>query len=242
MLKLYNYYFKNLFKSHLPFYLVLIINSIIEKTLNFSQETIIEYPILGIVKSVISTLNYLLIVGLIIFSFIKLISLFKRKLLSDEAYLTHTLPLSQSKIIGSIYLNIFTFIIINILVLLLSRTIIDFKFLKQFDDNILTVGLLFILVIFVFLHYISQFNLALSIGYSTSNNKIRNTIIAGVVLYFVNQLFGGILVVIIFFTFGKNTSINGNSVLAFVNTFYLFIFVISYTLINIYITKRLNLE
>lgn len=242
MLKLYNYYFKNLFKSHLPFYLVLIINSIIEKTLNFSQETIIEYPILGIVKSVISTLNYLLIVGLIIFSFIKLISLFKRKLLSDEAYLTHTLPLSQSKIIGSIYLNVFTFIIINILVLLLSRTIIDFKFLKQFDDNILTVGLLFILVIFVFLHYISQFNLALSIGYSTSNNKIRNTIIAGVVLYFVNQLFGGILVVIIFFTFGKNTSINGNSVLAFVNTFYLFIFVISYTLINIYITKRLNLE
>lgn len=242
MLKLYNYYFKNLFKSHLPFYLVLIINSIIEKTLNFSQETIIEYPILGIVKSVISTLNYLLIVGLIIFSFIKLISLFKRKLLSDEAYLTHTLPLSQSKIIGSIYLNIFTFIIINILVLLLSRTIIDFKFLKQFDDNVLTVGLLFILVIFVFLHYISQFNLALSIGYSTSNNKIRNTIIAGVVLYFVNQLFGGILVVIIFFTFGKNTSINANSVLAFVNTFYLLIFVISYTLINIYITKRLNLE
>ncbi|VEU81072.1 hypothetical protein [Haploplasma axanthum] len=254
MLKLFKYNFKKFLKIHLILGAALIVNAIVLLILsqirledNAASATITT--IIGFFVSIFGLTQVLLI----IFTFALTIINFKRKVLGDEGYLTHTLPVSKSAIINSYFLNALVYLIFDVFIIVLSSTIksgfdfdVLFKTFNTAEINIgLTIFLACTLVLILYLTFLTQVILAFSIGYSKDKNKVANTILFGIVIYIVNQILGGILLAGIvgsLYIKGDVTSNTINNYLLVANIFYLFLGVISYTLINRFIKNKLNLE
>lgn len=245
MLKLYKHYFKSLSKIHIIFISVMFVNAITYFLLNKINISNSEFgKFLIIIKNFSLNISIISFLLLPIMTFFYIVMFYRRKMFSDEGYLTNTLPLKKHTLINIFFLLALTFFAIDLVVVILTSFLVNADFLRLGKVTIEIESILgFSLVLMVVFAALSQFFLAISIGYSSSKNKVKATIIAGVVIYLVNQSLGGIILGISFAvltTLDSSTSLS--VLLLIINLFYLCLFIVSYTLINRFVTKSLNLD
>ena len=131
-------------------------------------KTIAFFKIMGIF---FDSVFYALAVNVILHPFLRNFLNFTKSFYSDEAYLTHTLPVTKTQLINSKYLTAliemtlgFASLIISILILFISPTMFDF--LKMIFATIITgkFSLTLSLILFIIL-VIVEFSMFLSIIY-----------------------------------------------------------------------------
>lgn len=245
MLKLYKHYFKSLSKIHIIFISVMFVNAITYFLLNKINISNSEFgKFLIIIKNFSLNISIISFLLLPIMTFFYIVMFYRRKMFSDEGYLTNTLPLKKHTLINIFFLLALTFFAIDLVVVILTSFLVNADFLRLGKVTIEIESILgFSFAVIVVFAALSQFFLAISIGYSSSKNKVKATIIAGVVIYLVNQSLGGIILGISFAvltTLDSSTSLS--VLLLIINLFYLCLFIVSYTLINRFVTKSLNLD
>ena len=250
MLKLFKYNFLNFLKKHLIMLIIIIANflllTVIDEIIKNASPTLLS--ILGTLYGLLNIVFYLSLIGLIALTFIYAVIYYKRKVLGDEGYLTHTLPVEKHEILTANILNFFVYIafdIIIIVTILILRLGLDT--FKMFFEGIISTGtfnvILFIVVLLIGLLVLyNQIILAFSLGYSHETKKVKNTIIYGIVIYFVNQALGSFIILITFLIL-KVTKIELVLGLNIASNFtYIVMFILTYVIINKVLNKKLNLE
>ena len=126
---------------------------------------------------------------------------FNDSIYKDEAYLTHTLPVSKNNIYDSKFIETLVFFIVGFLVIVLSLFIAYYTkdrwiMLKGLIDSI-TTGLNFNPTLFVLsaitVIFLEVFNaiqcgfLGLILGHKRHNNKIAYSVLFGFIAYLVSQ-------------------------------------------------------
>lgn len=194
----------------------------------------------------------------LVYTFFVAIQIFYRKNLRDEGYLTHTLPVTKTSIVSSMFITAIIYTIITVLIIMLS-VMITFYTPGIFHDfynaiqttwnslNILTV----IIMVLSYMQLLSSIYCALSIGHSFSSNKLAYSVVFWVVIYVISQILNviGILILasiqpeIFYETYNEQIGMN----FAY-GTFITSIITNSIMLTGTYITtimmlkRRLNLE
>lgn len=170
-------------------------------------EDIAFFRILGII---FDSVYYALAVNVILQAFLRNFLNFKKSFYSDEAYLTHTLPVTKNQLINSKYITAiieislsFVCVIISLLImfgsptmfetlrLLLSTTIIgDFS-------TILVLSLVILLVIIEFLMFISIIFFSIVIGYRAKEKKVLKSFLLTAGMAFAAFMILAIIMIII---------------------------------------------
>ena len=115
--KLVKYDLKSLFKNMWIFYVLLLIDVIVNFILNnYGNRTLA----LNIIEPIVYLSLILYLLGFILFSVYKTISRYRNNLYTDEGYLTFTLPVSKSKLFFAKFISGFTFNVINFIVVIVS--------------------------------------------------------------------------------------------------------------------------
>lgn len=252
MLKLLKYNVLNFWKKHLLVILIIVANLIMWKGLNLlnanqnlnaSLLTIISY-----FETITSSILLISIIFLPVFTLVLSIIRYKKKVLSDEGYLTHTLPIKKRDILDASILNLLIFIIIDVLIILLTIGFrygfyeITYFMQAMLSNNLFESGLVIALLVIIFTNFFNQVILALTLGYSRETNKVKNTVIFGVVIYLVNQALGTVLFGLIFLiSFITKIDIS-RIMLVLLPLFYLMVFIVTYIIIDKTLNNRLNLE
>ena len=201
----------------------------------------------------------------LVYTFFVAIQIFYRKNLRDEGYLTHTLPVTKTSIVSSMFITAIIYTIITVLIIMLSVMITfytpgifhDFYNAIQTTWNSLNIHyqhfIIFTVIIMVlsYMQLLSSIYCALSIGHSFSSNKLAYSVVSWVVIYVISQILNviGILILasiqpeIFYETYNEQIGMN----FAY-GTFITSIITNSIMLIGTYITTimmlkhRLNLE
>lgn len=257
MLKLFKHNSKYLYKSHIIMVGILFINILLCAILTAITKTYNDQTaiVLNVILNFLYTITSLIMVSLVIVSFIMILVNFRRKVLGDEGYLTHTLPLSKRQIVNSYYLTALVYLIADIIVILLASFFLnlinkDFSIYLGFSINsgqeFLIAFLVVILLIILFFLYFSYVLLAYVLGYSKPDKKTRNTVLFGILIYLANQVINSIpLAIIISTTFKIDPTLIDNFIwvtLLILCLYYLLITLVSYILINRTLKNKLNLE
>lgn len=242
MFKLLKYHLKSFLKIHILLTVVIFVNMFMLKILNEiakSSNSLVFRTITGFLQVIF----IITIITLVIFTVFLSIRLFYQKVLSDQGYLTNTLPLKPSSIINSITLNaiiylVYDFFVILVVFLLYSNVFIDNQ---NLDFSKIPIYLLLFLSLTLTFTYFAL--LILSYGFSR-NNKISSTVISGIILYAINQFLGGILVAILFFGVRSiDFSVSGDTIIfLIISGFYLVLTLLYYLGVNYLIKNKLNLE
>ncbi len=137
------------------------------------------------------------IVGIIALSVYSYFSIFQRyyqTMFKDEAYFTHTLPLSKTRILISKMLSAFTLLIILIMIvggLLILLEIINIKQfwdLRLIDQNLFNISLFSVLsaILMLFITILVIYA-AISFGFSYNKREWLYTFLYFIIYYMVNQ-------------------------------------------------------
>lgn len=191
--KLLKYDLKWCYKPLIVFYILAIFFSIITRIVESFEQTLIVL----IIDKICSGIVIAMIVNIVINCFMRNCVRFIRNIYKDEAYLTHTLPVSKSMIYLSKILTVIITLLTSFLVIIVCLAICylnqnSWIVLKQtfeqsaifFDSSIL--GLIVVLIITVFFEFLFM-NMSgimgIIIGHSSNNLKIVKSIIIGFLIY-----------------------------------------------------------
>ncbi|HHW79626.1 MAG TPA: hypothetical protein GX742_02355, partial [Acholeplasmataceae bacterium] len=145
-------------------------------------------------------------------------------------------------------LNLLIYLIIDIIVLVIAVGLgfgfnIILNFISNiFNDNPIKLFLVIALIVITFTTFFNQIILAITLGYSKETNKIKNTIIFGLIIYIANQAFGSIVMGLSFLIITITKLDFEIIMLTVVPLFYLILFAVSYMLIDKSLNEKLNLE
>ncbi len=266
--KMLKYDFKDYSKSMLPMCLMLFIISILTRIFSVISENIENLKTAFSILFGISTFVFciVIIVSLVYCFFISIKNYYK-KVLKDEGYLTHTLPIKKSSIVLSQIITSTIWIIIIALVVILTLGIAYYE--KELIDTIwnalnteiegqviispmVTLIIICLMMLCSYISTILAIYCSMTIGHGFSNNKIGYSIIAGVIFYVAYQILGIILILtIVGINYNDLSVINSNPEIgtnvvfqviigAFIENF--IIGAVAYILTNYNLKKRLNLE
>lgn len=205
--KLLKYDLKNLFKKLLPVYLVsLAICSITDIMLIITD----KISALDFVSGLMLVFSILLIILTPIAAFVDSIIDFNSKLVKDEGYLIHTLPVKKSsivisKIIASIITLVASFIssIISLVVLTISHYDYYSTILNDIGDIIEmasnSMGILFIILILLnisigFILNLLNIFASISLGQMHNGNKTLFSVIYYIATYYVMQIITSLII------------------------------------------------
>lgn len=260
MFKLLKYHLASFSKTHIITSIFVLVSAILRfilvlvtKSIDVTNENSIRIiTILNGLDAIAKLFFNVSLLVLLGFTFVLTIIKFKGKVLGDEGYLTHTLPVSKGAIVGSIYLNALIYLILDLIVILVAFIFynsFDLSFISNFfrsmDGNQFKYIVYIVVIVFsLYFTYLGYFTACLAIGYSKSANKIKNTIIAGIILYAIQQVIMSVAVVILF-TVGlsmQDFSNLGDFILIVVSLLYIGQAVVLYLITWIFTSKKLNLE
>lgn len=252
MFKLLKYNFTNFLKKHLLLIIIIALNLGLSKLLNLIIDKVPLNTNLTItLTSLANTLMVVFIISLIalpVMTFILSVMRYKRKVLGDEGYLIHTLPLKKRDILDAMILNLLIYLIIDIIVLVIAVGLgFGFNIILNFisnisNDNPIKLFLVIALIVITFTTFFNQIILAITLGYSKETNKIKNTIIFGLIIYIANQAFGSVVMGLSFLIITITKLDFEIIMLTVVPLFYLILFAVSYMLIDKSLNEKLNLE
>lgn len=250
MRKLFKHDFLNFFRKHLLFIIFIFANLL----LVIGTEAILKeltgnmLQIVSTLFGILNTVLYLSIIALPFFTVIVAIINFKNKLLGDEGYLTHTLPVTKNQINLAKISNVVIYLIIDILLIALIL-IIRFgitELLEFINYGIgITPDLIPFIIITLMLTMITFYNLvtlAFTLGYAHETKKIKHTIIYGVIIYILNQFAGMIISALAFLLVYITDGTIMNMVILASMSFYTIAFFPTTMLKNKFLDSKLNLE
>lgn len=270
--KLLKYEFKSRFKIQYGILVAMLIASGVFSFVLYLNESASNNIFLTVISSVLG----LGLVGILIAIFavfvIGGIMDYKDRLLGEEAYLTHTIPVSTKYILISKYVYDFiTSIAIGITLYaalaILFRNINLFDAIKnilnltngeiQYLESYLSLGkIIFVCTYFItgLMVTLQVFYCCMSIGYSFSTGKAAKSVLTYVIIYMINQVVSFVLVLSVYVmkvgsvsaAFSDEEIVNGSEVM---HTIYIAMFIFSIISMFIYIiiqhrmlTKKLCLQ
>ncbi len=219
--KLLKYDLKYMLKNMSVFYILALFFAVLTRIL-FGLEQSFMIKLIGqIAVGCMFSMVASIIINVMMRSWVR----FRDSLYKDEAYLTHTLPVSKnniydSKFIQALLFFIFSFIVVIITLLITYYTHDRWLMLKEYI-NAITTGLEFNTILFVIsmltIVFLEIFNaiqcgfLGIILGYRRNNGKIGYSILFGFLAYLIAQS----IVLALVFIVGL---FNGNIMALFENT------------------------
>lgn len=152
-----------------------------------------------------------ILINIMVNTIIRLILRFKNNLFSDEAYLTHTLPIPKKTIYLSKVLNAIIISLTSIFVIIISLTIMyyskeNIEIIKNtlsitasiYNSTVIRLILVLFLVVFTQLTLIIMIVYsAILLGYSKSDKRIIKSVTYGIISYLITQILVLLIVYII---------------------------------------------
>lgn len=195
--KLLKYDLKYMLKNMSVFYILTIFFALTTRLFFSLNQTII----IQVISQISVGIMYALIANTLINTLMRSWLRFRDSIYKDEAYLTHTLPVSKNNIYDSKFIQTLIFFVAGFMVIILALFIAYYtkerwQLLKEFINTI-TTGLDFKPVVFIsgFLAvvFLELFNaiqcgfLGIILGHKKYKNKIAFSVLFGFIVYLVSQ-------------------------------------------------------
>lgn len=195
--KLLKYDLKYMIKNMSVFYILAIFFSILTRILFSLKQTLIVNIIGQITVGCMFSMIASILINVMMRSWVR----FRDSIYKDEAYLTHTLPVTKNDIYNSKFIQTLVFFVFSFLIVILSIFIAYYTkerwiMLKELIGTI-TTGLNFnttlFAISFIAIIFLEVFNaiqcgfLGLLLGHTMNNNKIAFSVLFGFISYLVAQ-------------------------------------------------------
>ena len=260
--KLLKYDLNYMIRNMSVFYILIIFFSILTRILFSLEQTII----IGILSQISVGFLFAFVANILINTIMRSWVRFSNSIYKDEAYLTHTLPVTKNDIYNSKFIQTLIFFVIGFVIILVSLFITYYTkdrwfALKGLISNIingLEINTLTFVMGIIGILFVEIFNaiqcgfLGIILGNRRNNNKLLFSVIFGILSYFISQ---GLVLFLIFIVglFNKGImNIFTSNIMMSIDTFKLFIFlvIIIYLLIIVFMSvvckymlnKGVNLE
>ena len=262
LLKLIKYDFSEQFKEHIGLYALVFVSAL--------TEIISESFKLDLVSVFIWILHSLSMIAMLICSFVIIVLYFRRNLLKDEGYLMNTLPVEPWMLYVSKFLTAFVLFILDLIVAVLSFSIINRGFawigdiIRGMSDEFANAGFTISPVVMFgsiavisLLYTISILFFSLTTGYRANGSKDANSVLTFIILYVIGQVANIIVMIFTFFIPLSSkgsisyilTVLNPQEITGLMNRVVIGALAVSLILTVVYVagsiynmTKKLNLE
>lgn len=262
LLKLIKYDFREQFKEHIGLYALVLVSAL--------TEIISESFKLDLVSVFIWILHSLSMIAMLICSFVIIVLYFRRNLLKDEGYLMNTLPVEPWMLYVSKFLTAFVLFVIDLIVAVLSFSIINHGFawigdiIRGMSDEFANAGftaspvIMFgSIAVISLLYTISILFFSLTTGYRANGSKDAYSVLTFIVLYVIGQVANIIVMIFTYFiplsSKGSITYIltvlNSQEITGLINRVVIGAIAVSLILTVVYVagsiynmTRKLNLE
>lgn len=262
LLKLIKYDFREQFKEHIGLYALVLVSAL--------TEIISESFKLDLVSVFFWILHSLSMIAMLICSFVIIVLYFRRNLLKDEGYLMNTLPVEPWMLYVSKFLTAFVLFILDLIVAVLSFSIINHGFawigdiIRGMSDEFANAGftaspvvMFGSIAVISLLYTISILFFSLTTGYRANGSKDAYSVLTFIILYVIGQVANIIVMIFTFFiplsSKGSITYIlnvlNHQEVAGLMNRVVIGALAVSLLLTVVYVagsiynmTKKLNLE
>lgn len=227
--KLLKYDLKYMIKNMVVFYILAIFFGVTTRILFSLNQSVI----VNIISQISVGCMFAMIANIIINTVMRSWIRFRDFIYKDEAYLTHTLPVTKNDIYNSKFIQILIFAVVGFVVIIMSLFIAYYTkerwiLLKDFINDI-SMGLnintiLFVIstVIIFFLEILNAIQsgfLGIILGYKKNNNKIGFSVLFGFITYLLSQ---GMVLLVVFIValfdsnimelFKSNIILNNNTI------------------------------
>lgn len=262
LLKLIKYDFREQFKEHIGLYALVFVSAL--------TEIISESFKLDLVSVFFWILHSLSMIAMLICSFVIIVLYFRRNLLKDEGYLMNTLPVEPWMLYVSKFLTAFVLFILDLIVAVLSFSIINHGFawigdiIRGMSDEFANAGfttspvvMFGSIAVISLLYTISILFFSLTTGYRANGSKDAYSVLTFIVLYVIGQVANIIVMIFTYFiplsSKGSITYIltvlNPQEITGLMNRVVIGALAVSLILTVVYVagsiynmTKKLNLE
>lgn len=193
LLKLIKYDFREQFKEHIGLYALVLVSAL--------TEIISESFKLDLVSVFFWILHSLSMIAMLICSFVIIVLYFRRNLLKDEGYLMNTLPVEPWMLYVSKFLTAFVLFILDLIVAVLSFSIINQGFawigdiIRGMSDEFANAGftaspvvMFGSIAVISLLYTISILFFSLTTGYRANGSKDANSVLTFIILYVIGQV------------------------------------------------------
>lgn len=201
--KLLKYDLKWCYKALTIFYILSIIFAILTRVF-INIDGRILFTIIG---KIMQGITITLLINILINNILRIWARVIKNFYSDEAYLTHTLPIKKetlflSKVLTTIITLTTSFIVIIISLLICYYSKENIEILKNILNQInisnitiiSTILIFYLEILFIILSGIT----AIILGYKQNNNKLLKSVLFGLIIYFIMQT----LILVIIFVIG----------------------------------------
>ena len=212
--KLLKYDLKYMIKNMSIFYILAIFFGITTRILFSLNQTVI----VNIIGQISVGCMFAMVTNILINTIMRSWIRFRDSIYKDEAYLTHTLPVTKNAIYNSKFIQTLIFFVIGFIIIVLTLFIVYYtkdRWLMLKDlINTIVAGLNFKTVLFVasmlaviFLEILNAIQcgfLGIILGYKRNNNKIGFSVVFGFIAYLLSQ---SLVLLLIYFVGLFNSSI-----------------------------------
>ena len=197
LVKLLKYDLKYMIKNMAVFYILSLFFAITTRILfNINQSVIIS-----LVGQISLGCMYSMIANTLINTMMRSWVRFRNSLYKDEAYLTHTLPVTKNELYNSKFIQTFIFFFISFVIILLSLFITYYSkdtwltisnYIKTITTG-LNMSTLFFVVMAIILIFLEVFNaiqcgfLGIILGHKKNNGKLGYSVLFGFIIYLIAQ-------------------------------------------------------
>ena len=197
LIKLLKYDLKYMIKNMCVFYILSIFFAITTRLLSLPEQTVI----ISILSKISSGCMIAMIANIVINVMMRSWVRFRDSLYKDEAYLTHTLPVTKNDLYNSKFIQTLIFFFIGFVICLLSLFVAYYTpdtwmVVKDYIKTI-TIGFnmstLFFITMAITLIFLELFNaiqcgfLGIILGYKRNNSKIGFSVLFGFIIYLIAQ-------------------------------------------------------
>lgn len=197
LIKLLKYDLKYMVKNMCVFYILAIFFAITTRLLSLPEQSVM----IGILSKISSGCMIAMIANVVINVMIRSWVRFRDSIYKDEAYLTHTLPVTKNDLYNSKLIQTFIFFFIGFAVVLLSLFIAYYTpdtwmIVKEYIKTI-TIGFnmstLFFITMAIVLIFLELFNaiqcgfLGIILGHNRNNGKLGFSVLFGFIAYLIAQ-------------------------------------------------------
>ena len=197
LIKLLKYDLKYMIKNMCVFYILSIFFAITTRLLSLPEQSVM----IVILSKISSGCMYAMITNIIINVMRRSWVRFRDSLYRDEAYLTHTLPVTKKDLYNSKFIQTFIFFFIGFIFVLLSLFIAYYTpdtwiAIREYIKTITTgfnMSTLFFITMAIVLIFLELFNaiqcgfLGIILGYRRNNGKLGFSVLFGFIVYLIAQ-------------------------------------------------------
>ena len=197
LIKLLKYDLKYMIKNMSIFYILSIFFAITTRILFNIEESVI----VNIIGQISVGCMFSMVASILINTMMRSWVRFRDSLYKDEAYLTHTLPVTKSELYNSKFIQTLIFFFIGFIIILLSLFIAYYSkdtwtaitnYIKTITTG-LNMSTLFFIIIAIIIIFLEVFNaiqcgfLGIILGYKKNNSKLGYSVLFGFIMYLISQ-------------------------------------------------------